>query len=93
LIGSEFGIHAKWISAVSNKTAKKISRIKKSNTTLSFHYDFSKLQQDNVVSKHCHFFQPSPELLSSTICNIFSDSKIARLKQGSGIETGQLGQA
>jgi hypothetical protein len=47
-----------------NKIADKISTIKKSNTPLSFHYDFSKLQQDHAQLKSCHFFQPSPELLS-----------------------------
>ncbi len=43
LIGSDVGINAKWISMAANKVADKISRIKKSNTPLSFHYDFTKL--------------------------------------------------
>jgi hypothetical protein len=47
-----------------NKIADEISSIKKSNTPFSFYYDFSKLQQDHVELKNCHFFQPSPELLS-----------------------------
>jgi hypothetical protein len=64
LIGSDVGINAKWISMTANKIADEISRIKKSNTPLSFHYDFSKLQQDHVELKNCRFFQPSPEFLS-----------------------------
>jgi hypothetical protein len=64
LIGSGVGIIANWISAVSNKIPNKILRIKKSNTPLSFHYDFSKIQQAIAELKHCRFFQPSPELLS-----------------------------
>ncbi len=65
LIGSNVGINAKWISTAANKTADNISRIKKSDTSTasSFHYDFSKLQQNYGELKHCHFFQPSPELL------------------------------
>jgi hypothetical protein len=64
LIGSDVGINMKWISAAANKVADEISRIKKSNTPLSFHYDFNKLQQDHAELKNCRFFQPSPELLS-----------------------------
>ncbi len=64
LIGLDLGINTKWISTAANKIAGKISRIKKSNTPLSFHYDFSKLQQDHAELKNCRFFQPSPELLS-----------------------------
>jgi hypothetical protein len=41
LISLDVGINAKWISTAANKIADKISRIKKSNTPLSFHYDFS----------------------------------------------------
>jgi hypothetical protein len=52
LIGSDLGINAKWISMITNKIVDKISRIKKSNTPLSFHYDFSKLQQDYAELKH-----------------------------------------
>ncbi len=64
LIGLDVRINAKWISTAANKIADKIWRIKKSNTPLSFHYDFTKLQQDHAELKNCHFFQPSPELLS-----------------------------
>jgi hypothetical protein len=64
LIGSDFGINAKWIRTITTKIADKILRIKKSNTPHSFHYDFSKLQQDYAELKHCCFSQPSPELLS-----------------------------
>ncbi len=64
LIGSDVGINAKWISTAANKVADEISRIKKSITPLSFHYDFNKLQQDHAELKNCRFFQPSPELLS-----------------------------
>ena len=65
LIGSDVGINAKWISTHANKIADDISRLKKSATNpLSFQYDFSKLQQDHAELKHCHFFQPSQELLS-----------------------------
>jgi hypothetical protein len=65
LIGSNFGINTKWISTAANKIADFISRIKKSYTSTpsSFHYDFSKLQQNYAGLKHCCFFQPSPELL------------------------------
>ena len=64
LIGSGVGINAKWISTSANKIADEISRIKKSTQNpSSFHYDFSKLQQDHVELKHCCFFQPSQELL------------------------------
>jgi hypothetical protein len=64
LIGSDVGINAKWISTSANKIADEISRIKKSTQNpSSFHYDFSKLQQDHVDLKHCCFFQPSQELL------------------------------
>jgi len=79
LIGSDVGINAKWISTSANKIADEISRIKKSTQNhSSFHYDFSKLQQDHVELKHCCFFQPSQEL---------------RLKQGSAIETERFRQA
>jgi hypothetical protein len=64
LTGSDVGVNAKWISTDANKIADEISRIKKSNTQLSFDYDFSKLQQDHAELKNCRFFQPSPELLS-----------------------------
>jgi hypothetical protein len=64
LIGLDVGVNAKWISTSDNKIADEISRIKKSNTHLSFHYDFSKLQQDHAELKNCRFFQLSPELLS-----------------------------
>jgi hypothetical protein len=64
LIGLDLGMNAKWISTAANKVADKISRIKKSSTPLSFHYDSTKLQQDHAELKNCHFFQPSPELLS-----------------------------
>ena len=65
LIGSDVGINAKWISTHANKIADDISRLKKSATNpFSFQYDFSKLQQDHAELKHCHFFQPSQELLS-----------------------------
>jgi hypothetical protein len=65
LIGSNVGINAKWISTAAYKIADDISRIKKSatSTASSFHYDFSKLQQNYAELKHCCFFQPSPELL------------------------------
>jgi hypothetical protein len=60
LIGLSVGINAKWISTSANKIADEISRIKKSaHNPPSFHYDFSKLQQDHAELKHCHFFQPS----------------------------------
>jgi hypothetical protein len=64
LIDSDVGINAKWISTAANKIADEISKIKKSKTPLSFHYDFTKLQQDHAKLKNCCFFQPSPELLS-----------------------------
>jgi hypothetical protein len=64
LIGSDVGINGKWISTISNKIADKILKIKKSNTPLSCHYDFSKLQQDCAELEYCNFVQPSPELLS-----------------------------
>jgi hypothetical protein len=65
LIGLDAGINAKWISTSANKITDKISRIKKSaHIPSSFHYDFSKLQQDHSELKHCRFFQPSQELLS-----------------------------
>ena len=65
LIGSDVGINAKWISTHANKIADDISRLKKSATNpFSFQYDFSKLKQDHAELKHCHFFQPSQELLS-----------------------------
>jgi hypothetical protein len=64
LIGSDVGINVKWISTAANKIADKILRIKKSNTPLSFHYDFTKLQQNHAELKNCRFFQLSPELLS-----------------------------
>jgi hypothetical protein len=87
LIGSDVGINSKWISTAANKIADKISRIKKSaNNSSSFKYDFSKLQQDHAELKHCHFFQPSQELLSM-IWNILLTqnlpnlSKVLQLKQ------------
>jgi hypothetical protein len=64
LIGLDVGVNVKWISTAANKIVDEISRIKKSNTHLSFLYDFSKLQQDHAELKNCCFFQPSPELLS-----------------------------
>ncbi len=92
LIGSDVGINAKWINTAANKIVDKISRIKKSNTPLSFHYDFTKLQQDHTELKNCCFFQPSPELLSM-IWAILLMQKIARLKQGSAVETKRFRQA
>jgi hypothetical protein len=64
LIVSNVRVHAKWISTAANKIADEISRIKKSNNHLSFHYDFFKLQQDHAELKNRCFFQLSPELLS-----------------------------
>jgi hypothetical protein len=65
LIGLDAGINTKWISTSANTIADEISRIKKSaHNPSSFQYDFSKLQQDHAELKHCHFFQPSQELLS-----------------------------
>ncbi len=65
LIGSSIGINATWINTIKNKIADKISRIKKStHDPFSFQYDFAKLQQDHAELRHCHFFQPSQELLS-----------------------------
>jgi hypothetical protein len=65
LIGSNLGINTEWINPAANKIADDSSRIKKSDTSTpsSFHYDFSKLQQNYAELKHCCFFQPSPELL------------------------------
>ncbi len=64
MIGSEVGINAKWIAIETNKIADAISRLKKSHTSTSFCYDFSKLKQDHVDLKHCRFYHPSQELLS-----------------------------
>ncbi len=66
MIGSQVGINAKWISTTANKIANKISRLKKSHTSNAslFCYNFSKLKQDHVGLKHCHFYHPSQELLS-----------------------------
>jgi hypothetical protein len=66
LIGLDEGINAKWISTEANKVADEISRVNKSNhsTHSPTCYDFSKLKQNYVELKHCHFFHPSPELLS-----------------------------
>ena len=87
LIGSDVGINAKWISTHANKIADDISRLKKSATNpLSFQYDFSKLQQDHAELKHCHFFQPSQELLSMIWDILLTRrspalNKVLRLKQ------------
>jgi len=63
MIGSEVGINAKWIAIETNKIADAISRLKKSHTSTSFCYDFSKLKQDHADLKHCRFYHPSQELL------------------------------
>ncbi len=88
LIGLDVGINAKWISTMASKIADKISRLKKTHTSTasSFSYDFSKLEQDHVDLKHCHFYHSSQELLSM-IRQIFVDAKIARLRYSSSIET------
>jgi hypothetical protein len=88
LIGSDKGINAKWISTAANKIADEILRIKKSNTSLSFHYDFTKLQQDHAELKNCCFFQPSPELLSMIWAILLTQklpdlNKVLLLKQNS----------
>jgi hypothetical protein len=64
MIGSDVGINAKWIATKTNKIADAISRLKKSHTSASFCYDFSKLKQDHAVLKHCRFYHSSQELLS-----------------------------
>jgi hypothetical protein len=64
LIDSEVGINAKWISTKANKIADDISRLKKSLTSSSFVYNFSKLKQDHADLKLCRFYHPSQELLS-----------------------------
>jgi hypothetical protein len=70
LIGSNIGIHAKWISTVKNEVADKISRLKKLTTTdsksSSTHhtYDYVNLQQEHKELKACIFFQPSHKLVS-----------------------------
>ncbi len=66
MIGSDVGINAKWIATETNKIADTISRLKKSHTStsISFHYDFSKLKQDHADLKHYRFYHPSQELLS-----------------------------
>ena len=64
MIGSDVGINAKWIATETNKIADAISRLKKTHTSTSFCYDFSKLKQDHADLKHCHFYHPSQELLS-----------------------------
>ena len=75
LIGSNIGINTKWISTLANKIVDKISRIKKSaHNPSSFQYDFSKLQQDHVELKHCHFFQPSQAALNDL--GHFIDAKV-----------------
>jgi hypothetical protein len=69
LIDSNVGVNAKWISTTENAVADKISRIK---LDLANHahlpsintFDFSTLQQKFQELNHCHFFQPSQELLS-----------------------------
>ncbi len=64
MIDSEVGINAKWISTKANKIADDISRLKKSLTSSSFVYNFSKLKQDHADLKLCRFYHPSQELLS-----------------------------
>ena len=64
MIGSDIGINAKQIATKTNKIADAISRLKKSHTSTSFCYDFSKLKQDHADLKHCCFYHPSQELLS-----------------------------
>ena len=91
LIGSDVGINTKWISTAANEIADKISRIKKSNTPLSFHYDFTKLQQDHAELKNCCFFQPSPELLSM-IWAILSTQKLPDLNKGLLLKQVSLGR-
>ncbi len=63
-IGSKVGINAKWISTEANKIADDISRLKKSLTSSSFVYNFSKLKQDHADLKLCRFYHPSQKLLS-----------------------------
>jgi hypothetical protein len=68
LIGSNFGINAKWISTIENLIADKISRLKKliATNSKSFSipfYDYANLQQEYKGLKACAFFQPSPKLV------------------------------
>ncbi len=68
LIGSNFGVNAKWISSIENVIADKISRLKKLNATNSKSpssptCDYANLQQEHKELKVCTFFQPSPKLV------------------------------
>jgi hypothetical protein len=70
LIGSYFGINAKWISTVENVIADKISRLKKLTSTDSKSppshntYNYANLQQEHKELKACDSFQPSHKLVS-----------------------------
>ena len=75
MIGSDVGINAKWIATGTNKIADAISRLKKSHTSTSFCYDFSKLKQDHADLKHCRFYHPSQEQEVRSPYRIFLRSK------------------
>jgi hypothetical protein len=81
-------------SPLINKIADSISRLKKSHTSTStsFHYDFSKLEQDHADLKHCCFYHPSQELLSLIWENCVG-AKIAKLRLSSSLETERFRQA
>ena len=69
MIGSNFGVNAKWISTIDNLIAVKISRLKKlptinSNSPSSPAYDYANLQQEHEELKACSSFQPSHKLVS-----------------------------
>jgi hypothetical protein len=97
LIGSNIGINAKWISAVKNKIADKISRLKKLITTdckssFTHHtYNITNLQQEHKELKACIFFQPSPKLVS-LLLGILLTRKCPSLNQILNLKPQDLGK-
>ena len=66
LVDFKLGINFEWISTYNHFIADEISRLKKLQASSSKHFsfDYSSLQQKYPQLKNCHFFQPSPSLLS-----------------------------
>jgi hypothetical protein len=97
LIGSNIGIHAKWISTGKNINADKISRLKKLTTTdsksSSTHhtYDYANLQQEHKELKACSFFQPSPKLVL-LLLGILLKRKCPSLNQIPNLKPQDLGK-
>ena len=93
LMDSRLGINSKWIDTDHNYIADEISRIKKLQASSSKHFsfDYSTLQQKYPQLKSCHFFQPSPDLLSM-IWNVLLKGKLPSLEQVKTLKQSGLGK-